>query len=121
MNTALNESRTEASGWRTGTIAGCTRTATVAVELLGDREQLHDVAEVARRRRCRRAVMSGDPLAVDVAGHHAGAERDRRDDRGLGRGVEALDVGGRVGFGVAEALRLGQRVGERRRRPRSCG
>ena len=27
MNTALNESRTDASGWCDGTIAGCTRTA----------------------------------------------------------------------------------------------
>ena len=28
MKTALNDSRTEASGWWSGTIAGCTRTAT---------------------------------------------------------------------------------------------
>ena len=28
MNTALNDSRTEASGWLTGSIVGCTRTAT---------------------------------------------------------------------------------------------
>ena len=33
------------------------------------------------------------------------------DDRRLGAGVEALDVGGRVALGVAEALRLGERVG----------
>ena len=56
MNTALNEPRTDASGWRTGTIAGCTRTRDLAVELLGDREQLHDVAELARRR----DVVGGD-------------------------------------------------------------
>ena len=30
-----------------------------------------------------------------------------RDDRRLGRGVEALDVGGGVALGVAELLRLG--------------
>ena len=35
-------------------------------------------------------------------------------DRGLGRGVEALDVGGRVGLGVAQRLGLGQRLGEAR-------
>ena len=65
--------------------------------------------------------MLGDALAVHVAGDDAGAERDRRDDRGLGRGVEALDVGGGVALGVAERLRLGERVGERRAAPRSCG
>ena len=65
--------------------------------------------------------MLGDALAVDVAGDHRRAERDRGDDRGLGRGVEALDVGGGVGFGEAEALRLGERVGERRAVARSCG
>ena len=65
------------------------------------------------------AVISRDALAVHVAGDDARAERDRRDDRGLGRGVEALDVGGGVALGVAELLRLGERVGERRARPRS--
>ena len=33
-------------------------------------------------------------------------------DRGLGGGVEALDVGGRVGLGVAELLGLLERLGE---------
>ena len=46
-NTALKLSRTTASGWLIGTIAGCTRTPIVAVVrvALGDREQLDDVAE----------------------------------------------------------------------------
>ena len=46
---------------------------------------------------------------VDVAGDDLGAERDRGDDRRLGAGVVALDVGGRVTLGVAESLRLGER------------
>ena len=85
----------------------------LAVELLRHREQLHDVAEVARRRDVVERDL-GDALAVHVAGDDARAERDRRDDRGLGRGVEALDVGGGVGLGEPERLRLRQRVGERR-------
>ena len=53
------------------------------------------------------AVIVADALAGHVTGDDARAERDRRDDRGLRRGVEAVDVGGRVGLGVAELLRLG--------------
>ena len=57
---------------------------------------------------------AGDALAVDVAGHHARVEGDRGEDRALRRGVESLDVGGRVGLGVPEALGLGERLVERR-------
>ena len=66
------------------------------------------------------AVMLRDALAVHVSRDDARAERDRSDDRGLGGGVEALDVGGGIAFGVTELLRFGERVGERARRPRSC-
>ena len=55
-------------------------------------------------------VMLADALVVDVAGDDLGAEGDRGDDRRLGAGVEALDVGGRVALGEAEALGLGERV-----------
>ena len=54
----------------------------------------------------------GDPadaLVVHVAGHHLHAERDGGDDGGLGAGVEALDVGGRIALGEAQRLCLGQR------------
>ena len=47
---------------------------------------------------------------VDVAGDDPGAEGDRRDDRGLGAGVEALDVGRRVALGKAEALGLAEGI-----------
>ena len=103
MNTALNDSRTDASGWCDGIIVGCTRTATPCGVLLGDREQLDHVAELARRRHVGVGELA-DALAVDVAGDDARAERDRRDDRGLRRGVEALDVGRRVALGEARAL-----------------
>jgi hypothetical protein len=39
---------------------------------------------------------------VDVSGGDPGVEGQPRDDRGLGRSVEAVDVGGRIGLGVAE-------------------
>jgi hypothetical protein len=84
----------------------------LAVDLLGDREQLHHVPEVARRR----DVVGRDPRDAfrDVGADHLCAERDRGDDRDLGSGVEALDVGGRVGLRESEGLRVGERVGERR-------
>ena len=52
----------------------------------------------------------GDALAVDVVGGDPGVERDGGQDRGLGRGVVALDVGGRVGLGVAQRAGVGQGV-----------
>ena len=45
----------------------------------------------------------------------------RGDDRRLGAGVVALDVGGGVALGVAEALRLGEGLGVASSPPRSCG
>ena len=70
--------------------------------LLGDGEQLDDVAEPVGDG----DVVGGDPadaLVVHVAGDDLGAERDRGDDRRLGAGVEALDVGGGIALGVARA------------------
>ena len=113
MNTALNESRTAASGWCTGNHRRVHAHRDLAADLLGDREQLHDVPEAAGRR----DVVVGDlrdALAEHVVGPDRRAERDRGDDRGLGRGVEPLDVGGGIGLGVPEPLRLGERVVERR-------
>ena len=52
----------------------------------------------------------GDRVGVDL-----GPESERGKDGDLVRGVEAADVEGRVGFGVAEALRLGEA-----RRERTC-
>ena len=47
---------------------------------------------------------------VDVAGDDPRPERDRGDDRRLGAGVEALDIGGWVALREPEALRLGERL-----------
>ena len=79
------------------------------VEALGDREQLHDVAEPLGGG----DVVGGDladALVVHVAGDHPDAERDRRDDRRLRAGVVPLDVRGGITLGVPEALRLGECV-----------
>ena len=108
-------SRTLASGCERGIIAGCTRAETAGavgpVAQLADREQLDDAAHLARRRDVGRGDL-GDALAVDVGGGDPGVEGEAGQDRGLGRGVEALDVGGRVGLGVAERLGLLERLGE---------
>ena len=59
-----------------------------------------------------------DALVADLVEVHRRVEREPREDRHLRRRVLAVDVLGRVGLGVAELLRLGQRVlvGERRSR-----
>ena len=53
----------------------------------------------------------GQALAVDVVEAYAGVEGDPGEDGGLGGGVEALDVGGRVGLGVSEGGGLVERLG----------
>ena len=85
--------------------------AAAVVGHLGDREQLDDAAHGAGAGDVGAGDL-GDALAVDVGGGDPGVEGQRGEDRRLGRGVEALDVGGRVGLGVAERLRLLERVGE---------
>ncbi|MCK7541471.1 MAG: hypothetical protein MZV63_66600 [Marinilabiliales bacterium] len=50
----------------------------------------------------------GDALAGDVGRLERAAEEDVGQDDDLGQGVEALDVGGRVGLGVAQLLGQGQ-------------
>jgi hypothetical protein len=53
-----------------------------------------------------------DAFDVDRVEARAAAERQGRQQRQLVRGVDAVDVEGRIGLGVAQALRLGQHVGE---------
>ena len=48
----------------------------------------------------------GDAFHVDVVGRDLGAEGKAGQDRQLVGGVVALDVEGRIGLGVAEALRI---------------
>ena len=48
-----------------------------------------------------------DPVEIDRA-----AETDARQDCQLVRGIDAVDVEARIGFGIAELLRLRQHFGE---------
>ena len=79
--------------------------------LLADGQHLHHAAHLARAGDVGRGDL-GDALAVHVRGRDPAVERETGQDGGLGRGVEALHVGGRVGLRVAQLLRLVQRVGE---------
>ena len=120
-NTALKLSRTVASGCSTGTIGGVDAHADRAgVGLLGDGEELDDVAQPPGERDVGRGD-AGMPSWYTSPATTRDAERDAGDDGGLGAGVVALDVGGRVALGVAERLGLGQGVGVATRPPRSSG
>ena len=81
-------------------------------QALADREQLDDVAGLARGDH----LVEGDArdaLAVHRLDRHERVEGEAREDAGLLRGVVALDVGGRVGLGVAELARDRERLLER--------
>ena len=92
----------------------------LAVEALGHGEQLHDVAQVVGGRDVVGGDL-GDAFPVHIVGDDASAEGDGRDDRSLGRGVVALNVGGRIPLRVAERLCLGEGVVERRALFRHAG
>ena len=79
----------------------------LVVAALGDGEEL----ELAARGVGLADVVGGDladALDGDVVEAHAGVEGQGGDDGGLGGGVQAVDVGGGVGLGVAELLGGGQ-------------
>jgi len=78
---------------------------------LRDREQLDAVAELLGIRDVGRLQLD-DALDVRLGELHRDAECDRAHDRGLVRSVDAGDVEGRVGFGIAQLLRIGQCRGE---------
>ena len=117
MKTALKAPRTAASGCSRGSSVGCTRTDTPVaavrrrLQFLGDGQQLDHEPGVLRGGDVRGAD-GADALAVDVLQREAGVEGQRGEDGGLGGGVMAFDVGRRVRLRVAEALGLGQGIGE---------
>ena len=68
--------------------------------------QLLGVADVFARQ-------LGDAFGIGLVELHRNAEGDRRHDGELVRGVDAFDVEGRVGLGIAQLLRLLERGIER--------
>ena len=74
------------------------------------RQQLDGVAELAREGHVV-VVQRVDALERHVVDVQMAVECERGQDRELGGGVGAADVLGGVGLGIAELLRLGERVG----------
>ena len=74
---------------------------------LGDAEQLHHVAETLGHRNVG-GRHAADSFVIHIASDDLGSERDRRDDRRLGAGVETFHVGCWVTLGVTETLRFGE-------------
>jgi len=87
------------------------RRAVFAIGALADREQLDDAVHVLGGLDVGRGDL-GDALAVDVLAGDPSVEGEAGEDRRLGRRVEALDIGRRVGLGITERLGLAHRVGE---------
>ena len=83
-----------------------------AVDQRGDADEAHHHAERGRRRDVRLLDL-GDAARLDLRERHARAEGDRGEDRHLRGRVRAVDVVGRIGFGIAERLSLRERVGVR--------
>ena len=109
--TALNTPSTLASGEACGTMQGCTRASIPLLGLARDAEQLDAVAELVGEGDVERGD-AADALDMHRLERNRPAEGERREDRQLVRGVDAVDVEGRVGFRVAELLRVGQHFGE---------
>ena len=80
------------------------------VGVAGDAEQLNGVAELASLGDVLGADGT-DTLLVHIVGGNAGAKADGGEDRRLAGGIEAVDVGGRVGLGIALGLCIGEHVG----------
>ena len=83
----------------------CLRTPRNAEELDAVSELFRVTDVLARQLR--------DALGIDLVELHRHAERDRRHDGQLVRGVDALDVVGRIGLGVTARLRFLQHGAER--------
>ena len=80
-----------------------------ALAALGGADQLQPQAQLARVLEVV-GVQVLDALVAHVVEVHRRPERQTRQDRHLGGGVAAGDIVARVGLGVADALRLGERL-----------
>ena len=82
-----------------------------AIRLSRDAEQLDAVAEFAGERDVERGDQT-DALDMHRVERDRPAERQCGQDRQLVRGIDAVDVERRIGFGVAQLLRIGEHLGE---------
>ena len=89
-----------------------------AVVILGDREQLDREAKFARVGDIGRRD-TADAFGMDLRRLEQHSEGERHQQAELVRGVMAFDIERGIGLGEAVALRLGERLGETRRPPRS--
>ena len=80
-----------------------------SVGVAGDAEQFDGVAELAGLGDVLGAD-GADTLLVHIIGGNAGAKADGGEDGRLAGGIEAVDVGGRVGLGIALSLGVGEHV-----------
>ena len=107
--TALKAPSTVASGWCASTKAGPTRTSTRPSSSVARASSLTRMSSASRGAdvilRDGLDALDGDPVE-----RHPRPEGDRREDRDLRRRVQAADVVRRVRLGVAEPLRLGERL-----------
>ena len=108
--TALKLPVTRASGCSFGTSIGATWRCDAVAREARVREQLDGVAELAGERDVV-VVQRVDALERHVVDVQVAVERERGENRELGRGIRAADVLGGIGLGVAELLGLGERVG----------
>ncbi len=81
-----------------------------ALDALGDAQQLDAVAQLLGVLDVGRAEL-GDAFDIGLVELDRNAVGDRAHDRGLVRRVHALDVEGRVGLGITQALRFGEHGG----------
>ena len=109
--TPLNTPSTWPIGADAGTMQGCIRCSSPSGGHPGDAQELDPVAQLVGERDVHGRDVA-DALDVDRVEARPPAERQRRQQRQLVRGVDAVDVEGGIGLGVAQALRLGQHVGE---------
>ncbi len=92
---------------RAGTSVGCTRSSMPLLRAPRDAEQLDAVAQPLGVLDVDGGELA-DALGVGLVELHRDAEGDRGEDGELVRGVDAVDVEGGIGLGVAQALRLGE-------------
>ena len=109
--TALKTPSTRAMGAASRIMQGCTRWVSAGLAGAGYAQELDPVAELDGEADVERADVA-DALDVDRVVIDRAAEHDAGEDRELVRGIDPVDVGGRVGLRITQLLRLLEHGGE---------